>query len=101
MLKYSEMTRITKAELEKIIDGIVADRESIVRHNPIGTPDEILFWMLLSSLVVYLNLSDMETPCFTGRPDAGTYRTAIDFVLKDRLADEFDVSSLLDKLSTE
>ena len=95
------MTRITRAELQKIIDGINADRESIIRHNPIGTPDETLFWMLLSSLVVYLNLSEMETPCFTGRPDAGTYRAAIEFVLNDHLADEFDVSSLLDKLSTE
>ena len=93
------MTKIDRAELERIVDGIVADRESIIRHNPIGTPEEILFWMLLSSLVVYLNLNELETPCFTGRPDAATYRTAIEFVLKDRLADEFEVGSLLDKLS--
>jgi hypothetical protein len=93
------MTRITPTELEKIVDGIISDRESIVRHNPIGTPDEILFWMLLSALVIYLNLSEIESPCFTGRPDMATYRTAIEFVLKDRLTDEFDVGGLLDKLS--
>ena len=93
------MTCITRSELEKIIDGIDADRESIIRHNPIGTTEEILYWMLLSSLAVYLNLSEMETPCFTGRPDAVTYRTAIEFVLKDRMTDEFDLSFLLDKLS--
>ena len=93
------MTKISKAELKKIIDGIVADRESIIRHNPIGSGDEILLWMLLSTLVVYLNLSDIETPCFTGRPDAATYRQAIEFVLKDRSIDKFDLAPLLDKLS--
>jgi hypothetical protein len=56
------MTRITEVELKKIVDGIVADRESIIQHNPIGRPDEVLLWMLLSSLVVYLNLNDLETP---------------------------------------
>jgi hypothetical protein len=95
------MTRISEEELRKIVDGIVVDRESIVRHNPLGTDEEILLWMLLSSLVVYLNLNDLETPCFTGRPDAATYRTAIEFVLKDRLIDKFDVGGLLDKLSAE
>ena len=93
------MTPIRRNELEKIIDGIVADRESVIRHNPIGSDEEILLWMLLSSLVVYLNLNELETPCFTGRPDAATYKTAIEFVLRDRLADEFEVGPLLDKLS--
>jgi len=93
------MSTISYSELEKIVDGIIADRETIIRHNPIGSPEEILLWMLLSSLVVYLSVTEMETPCFTGRPDAATYRTAIEFVLKGRLTDEFDVSSLLDKLS--
>jgi hypothetical protein len=93
------MTKISAAELEKIVEGIAVDRESIIRHNPMGSDDEILFWMLLSSLVVYLNLTELETPCFTGKPTAATYRTAIEFVLKNRLTDEFDVGSLLDKLS--
>ena len=93
------MTKISAAELEKIVEGIAVDRESIIRHNPMGSDDEILSWMLLSSLVVYLNLTELETPCFTGKPTAATYRTAIEFVLKNRLTDEFDVGSLLDKLS--
>jgi len=95
------MTKISESELKKIIDGIVADRESIIRHNPHGSDAEILLWMLMSTLVVYLNLSELETPCFTGRPDATTYRTAIEFVLKDRMTNEFDLSGLLDKLSAE
>jgi len=93
------MTRISRAELERIVDGILADRESIVRNNPIGTPEEILLWMLLSSLVIYLNLTEIEAPCFAGRPDAKTYREAIEFVLRGRLIEEFDVSAALDKLS--
>ena len=95
------MTRISETELRKIVEGIIVDRESIVRHNPLGTDEEILLWMLLSSLVVYLNLNDLETPCFTGRPDADTYRTAIEFVVRDRLTDKFDLGELLDKLSAE
>lgn len=93
------MTEISEVELEKIVNGILEDRESIVRHNPIGTPDEILLWMLLSSLVVYLNLNELETPCFTGRPDAKTYRDAIEFILRGRKTGEFDAGPLLDKLS--
>jgi hypothetical protein len=93
------MTQISRTELEKILDGIIADRDSIIKHNPMGSDEEILLWMLLSTLVIYLNLSDLETPCFTGRPDAATFRTAIEFVLKDRLTEEFDLGPLLDMLS--
>jgi hypothetical protein len=95
------MTSISSAEFERIVDGILADRESIVRHNPIGTREESLLWMLMSSLVVYLSLNELETPCFTGRPDAKTYREAIEFILRGRKSDEFDVIPLLDKLSLE
>jgi hypothetical protein len=95
------MARISESEVRKMVDGIITDRESIIRHNPLGTDEEILLWMLLGSLVVYLNLNEVETPCFTGRPDAATYRKAIEFVLKDRLTDKFDVGRLLDKLSAE
>jgi hypothetical protein len=95
------MTSISSAEFERIVDGILADRESIVRHNPIGTREESLVWMLMSSLVVYLSLNELETPCFTGRPDAKTYREAIEFILRGRKSDEFDVIPLLDKLSLE
>jgi hypothetical protein len=95
------MTEITEVELRNIVAGILEDRESIIRHNPIGPPEEILLWMLLSSLVVYLNLNELETPCFTGRPDANTYRQAIEFILRDRKKTEFDAGPLLDKISIE
>ena len=94
------MTEITEAEFGKIVAGILHDRESIVRHNPIGTEEETLLWMLMSSLVVYLSLNEMETPCFTGRPDAKTYKDAIEFILRGRKADEFDAGPLIDKLLT-
>ena len=60
-----------------------------------------MLWMLLSALVVYLSLNEMETPCFTGRPAAKTYREAIEFVLRDRMSERFDPAPLLDKLSLE
>jgi len=94
------VTKITEAEFARIIDGILEDRDSIIRHNPIGTPDEILLWMLLSCLVSYLNLSDAETPCFTGKPDAKTYRDAIIFVLRGRKEPEFGEDIYLDRLES-
>ena len=95
------MATITESEFERIVEGIFADRETILKHNPIGTPPEILLWMLLSCLVSYLSLTDKETPCFTGRPDAGTYREAISFILRGRKSTEFDETLYLDKLSQE
>lgn len=93
------MTTISEAELARIVDGIVQERHSIVKHNPIGKPEEILLWMLLGCLISYLNLSDIETPCFTGRPNADTYRDAIGFVLKSRRSDEFEPDAQLARLS--
>ena len=92
------MTSISETEFARICDGIYEDRESIIKHNPIGPPDEILLWMLLGCLISYLNLSDLETPCFTGRPDASTYRNAIIFVLTERNLVGFDVGKYLDEL---
>ena len=92
------MTEITAAEFRRIVDGILDDRASIVRHNPIGSEEETLLWMLMSALVVYLSLNEMETPCFTGRPDAKTYKDAIELILRDRKADEFNAGPLIDKL---
>jgi hypothetical protein len=93
------MDRITEAEFRRMIDGILDDKEQIIRHNPIGTDEEILLWMLLNSLVMYLSLSELETPCFNGRPDAAVYRDAIEYVLRDRKAGEFDAAAMIDKLS--
>lgn len=92
------MTKISEAEFARICDGIREDRESIIKHNPLGAPEEILLWMLLSCLNSYLNLSDIETPCFTGKPDATTYRDAIMFVLADRRLENFEPEPYLNDL---
>ena len=93
------MTKISEAEFARICDGIIDDRETIIKHNPIGPPDEILMWMLLSCLVSYLNLTEIETPCFTGKPDANTYRDAILFVMKNRSERVFDIEEYLARLA--
>jgi len=95
------MNRIFEAEFSRIVDGISEDRDAIVKHNPIGTRSETLLWMLMSCLVSYLSLDDAETPCFTGRPDAETYREAIRFIIRARAADGFDPEPYLAKLSEE
>lgn len=89
---------ISKTEFERICFGIDEDRETIIKHNPLGSDEEILLWMLLSCLNSYLSLTDKEMPCFTGVPDAGTYRDAILYVLRDRTVDAFDPGPLIDKL---
>lgn len=95
------MTKISRAEFARICEGIYEDRATICRHNPIGTREEILLWMLLSCLISYLNLKEIETPCFTGKPTAETYRDAILFVLNDRKSEEFKAAEYLDKLTKE
>jgi hypothetical protein len=92
------MTRISKAEFARICAGIYEDRESIIKHNPLGTREEILLWMLLSCLISYLSLTEMETPCFTGKPDAETYRQAILFVMKDRKIEDFAEQPYMERL---
>jgi hypothetical protein len=95
------MTKISEQEFARICEGIFEDRETICKHNPIGTRDETLFWMLLSCLISYLNLTEIETPCFTGKPTSETYRMAVLYVLKDRKAADFNAEIYLDKLITE
>jgi len=94
-LWFNELMKISEPEFARICRGIRDDRDSIVKHNPIGSDQEILLWMLLSCLVSFLSLSEIETPCFTGKPDAATYREAILFVLKDRRSADFDPASYL------
>lgn len=91
------MTEITEQEFVRICRGIYEDREVICRHNPIGTCEETLLWMLLSCLISYLSLSENETPCFTGMPTTETYREAILFILRSKKAD-FDAENHLDNL---
>lgn len=92
------MTKISEQEFARICCGIKEDRETIWKHNPIGTREEILLWMLLSCLISYLSLTEIETPCFNGKPDAETYRNAILFVLKDRKTENFDAGKYLTNL---
>jgi hypothetical protein len=92
------MTCISEEEFARICAGINEDRDSIVRHNPLGHPEEILLWMLLSCLVSYMSLTEIETPCFTGRPDAETYRQAVLFVLNGRKTEDFDAEKYLTDL---
>jgi len=93
------MATIRETEFVRIVDGIAEDRDLIIRHNPIGTPDETLLWMLMSCLVSFLSLGDNETPCFTGRPDAETYKEAIRFILRNQADPQFDPEPALDRLS--
>ncbi len=92
------MTKISRQEFARICRGIKEDRETIWKHNPIGTHEEILLWMLLSCLNSYLSLTEIETPCFNGKPNAETYRNAILFVLEDRKIEYFDTASYLKDL---
>ncbi len=87
--------KISESEFDRICLGIRENRQAIVKHNPIGSDDEILLWMLLGSLISYLSLLEIETPCFNGTPDAATYRDAILFVLRDRKSDDFDPEKYL------
>jgi len=95
------MSKISEQEFARICDGIDEDGEKIFLHNPIGTREETLLWMLLCCLTSYLSLPETETPCFTGKPTAKTYRDAILFVLRDRKIEDFDAEIYLDKLVTE
>jgi len=91
-------SKISGTEFARLCADIAADRETIVKHNPIGTREETLLWMLLSVLVSYLSLEEIETPCFNGRPDAETYRDAITFVLKGRKTVEFNEGTYIDQM---
>lgn len=93
-----QMACIAEQRFAEICEGIGQDRRSIVKHNPIGTEEEIMLWMLLSCLVTYLSLTDQETPCFTGKPDAKTYRDAILFVVRDRRDTDFDADLHIDRM---
>lgn len=92
------MKNITESEFKRLCDGIYGDRDIIFKHNPIGSREETLLWMLLGVLTVYLSLEEAETPCFTGIPTAETYKTAIEFVVKNHTKTAFDTKKYLDEL---
>jgi hypothetical protein len=93
------MTKISESEFARICYGIREDSDAICRHNPVGTREETLLWMLLSVLTIYLSLTEIETPCFNGMPTAQTYREAINFVLRERKLDDFDVEKYLSEMT--
>lgn len=95
------MTKISEQEFARICDGIYEDRDVICKNNPIGTDKEILLWMLLSCLISYLSLTEIETPCFNGAPTAETYREAILYILRERRIENFDAEIYLDKLTKQ
>ncbi len=92
------MTKISEREFSRICEGIYADREIIIKHNPIGSDKEILLWMLLSILINYLSLPENEIPCFPNATNLEIYRQAILFILQDRKTEDFDVEKYLEKL---
>lgn len=94
------MSKISEIEFERICNGIYEDRETICKYNPIGLPEEILLWMLLSCLISYLSLDDKEMPCFAGTPTAETYHAAILFILRNRKTEDFNAAKYLEKLCT-
>lgn len=95
------MNRISEAEFAAICEGINADRDKIFKHNPTGTPDETLLWMLMSVLISYLSIEEMETPGFNGMPDAQTYRNAVSLILGNRRIGDFESEPIIEKMLTE
>lgn len=92
------MTIISEAEFARICEQIYLDREQIYKFNPNVAHEEVLLWMLLACLINYLDLSDAETPCFPGAPDANIYRQAIRHVLQKRITKSFEIDKYLNKL---
>lgn len=92
------MTKISEKEFARICEGIIEDRKIIINHNPIGSDEEVLLWMLLSILISYLSLDEKEIPCFPNSTNLETYRQAILFILADRKTEDFDVEKYLEKL---
>ena len=88
--KDKSMGKISEKEFAKICHGIYEDREIIIEHNPVGTREETLLWMLMSCLYSFLSLSDEETPCYNGKPTAEVYEQAIGFILKEKKSEDFD-----------
>lgn len=92
------MTTISEAEFARICQHICADREQIYQFNVNAAHKEVLLWMLLACLINYLNLSETETPCFPGAPDAEVYLQAILHVLQGRTEPAFEAVRYLNEL---
>ena len=93
-----DKSKISEKQFADICHGISDDRKVVLKHNPIGTEEETLLWMLMSVLISFLSLDGNEIPCFPGKTGAEIYRGAILFILKDRKEEEFDEGKYLDEL---
>lgn len=92
------MNTISEKEFAKICLDIRNEGDVIIKHNPIGTREETLLWMLMSVLISYLSVSEQEMPCFKGTPTEETYRQAIDDILKNRKEAGFRTKEYLAEL---
>lgn len=92
------MTKINEQEFARLCEGIREDREIIIKHNPIGSDEDILLWMLLSVLISYLSLDEKEIPCFPSSTSLETYRQAILFTLENRKTEDFNAEKYLENL---
>lgn len=92
------MGKISEKDFVRIVDGVIADRELIFHHNPIGTEEETLLWMVMSCLINYLGLTDKEMPCFPGTPTAETYRQAITYIVAEHRESVFDPTEHLGRI---
>ncbi len=93
-----DTNKISESEFAKICEDIYADRKVIFKHNPIGTMEETLLWMLMSVLISYLSLEEGEAPCFTGKPTADTYREAVLYLLVNRKKEKFNPEKYIERL---
>ena len=92
------MAYISRSEFERLCKGIRTDRETIIKHNPIGSEEETLLWMLMSVLVSYLSLEEKEIPCFPGDINSDTYKNAILFILESKSDESFDPEPFLEEM---
>ena len=92
------MTTISETEFVRICQQVYHDREQIYQFNPSVSHEEVLLWMLLACLINYLSLSEAETPCFPGAPDAEVYRQAILHILQTGTKPLFDPAKYLNEM---
>jgi hypothetical protein len=92
------MSRLKRSEFLRIAEGIRRDREAIIKHNPMGSDEEVLLWMLMSCLINYLGLEGDEVPCFPGPTNSETYKKAIMFIVANTCEEEIEFENVFEGL---
>lgn len=92
------MSRLKRSEFLRIAEGVRRDRETIIKHNSIGSDEEILLWMLMSCLINYLGLEGNEVPCFPGPTNSETYKKAIMFIVANTCEEEIEFEDVFEGL---